>query len=162
MTAARALDLSPGLCRGPRRPHTRGAMAFESRIRVRFGDEDHAQIVYYPRFFHFFHCAFEDFFDEQGFPYRACLDEDRVGWPAVHAEADFESPVQFGQTLRTVVEVTRIGNKSATFSFAAYREDEALACKGLVTVACIDMQTFQGQPIPDKYRALFERHLRSE
>ena len=52
-------------------------MAFKTSLRVRFGDEDHAQIVYYPRFFHFFHCAFEDFFDHQGHPYRACLDEDR-------------------------------------------------------------------------------------
>ncbi len=47
-------------------------MAFHTRIKVRFGDEDHAGIVYFPRFLHFFHCAFEDFFDEQGHPYRRC------------------------------------------------------------------------------------------
>ena len=134
-------------------------MAFESRIRVRFGEEDHAQIVYYPRFFHFFHCAFEDFFDEQGFPYRHCLDVDRVGWPAVHAEADFQKPVQFGQWLRTIVSVTRVGDKSATFDFAAHLEDGPLACRGSVTVACIDMDTFRGRRIPDAYRALFEQHL---
>ena len=133
-------------------------MAFTSRIRVRFGDEDHAQIVYYPRFFHFFHCAFEDFFDEQGFPYRDCLDVDRVGWPAVHAEADFERPVRFGQTLEIEVRVTRIGGKSATFAYAGTCEGEP-ACRGSITVACISMDTMRGQVIPDKYRALFEQHL---
>lgn len=133
-------------------------MAFEASIRVRFGDEDHAQIVYYPRFFHFFHCAFEDFFDQQGFPYRACLDEDRVGWPAVHTEADFEKPVQFGQTLVVTVRVLRIGTKSATFGFEG-RLGEDTCVRGQTTVACIDMDTFRGQPIPDKYRALFEKHL---
>ncbi|HEY8431661.1 MAG TPA: thioesterase family protein [Sandaracinaceae bacterium] len=135
-------------------------MAFTTRVRVRFGDEDHAQIVYYPRFFHFFHCAFEDFFDQQGFPYRACLDVDRVGWPAVHAEADFERPVRFGDELEIEVCVTRIGEKSVTFEYAG-RVEGQLACKGRVVVACISMDTYGARAIPDKYRALFARHLRS-
>jgi len=135
-------------------------MAFESQLKVRFGHEDHAQIVYYPRFFHFFHCAFEDFFDEQGYPYRACLDEDRVGWPAVHAEADFEGQVRFGEVLTTRVSVGRIGTKSATFRFEMLRrEGGERVCRGEVVVACISMDSYRGQPIPDKYRALFERHL---
>lgn len=133
-------------------------MAFRTQIRVRFGDEDHAQIVYYPRFFHFFHCAFEDFFDEQGFPYRECLDVDRVGWPAVHAEADFERPVRFGETLEIEMRVTRIGDKSATFEYEASRPDGERACRGRIVVACIGMDTYAARTIPDKYRALFERH----
>jgi 4-hydroxybenzoyl-CoA thioesterase len=136
-------------------------MAFVSRLRVRFGDEDHAQIVYYPRFFHFFHCAFEDFFDEQGFPYRECLDVDRVGWPAVHAEADYEKPVRFGETLEIVVRVTRIGEKSATFEYDVRRPDGERACRGRIVVACISMDSYAARPIPDKYRALFEKHLES-
>jgi len=135
-------------------------MAFVSRLRVRFGDEDHAQIVYYPRFFHFFHCAFEDFFDEQGYPYRECLDVDRVGWPAVHAECDFEKPVRFGETLEIEVSVTRVGEKSATFHYLARREGGGeRVCRGTIVVACIDMGTYAARVIPDKYRALFERHL---
>lgn len=134
-------------------------MAFVSRLRVRFGDEDHAQIVYYPRFFHFFHCAFEDFFDEQGYPYRECLDVDRVGWPAVHAECDFERPVRFGETLAIEVSVTRVGDKSATFHYLARREGGETVCRGTIVIACIGMDTYASRPIPDKYRALFERHL---
>ena len=101
-------------------------MAFDTELKVRFGDEDHAQIVYYPRFFHFFHCAFEDFFDEQGFPYRDCLDVDRVGWPAVHAEADFKKPVRFGEIVRATVTVMRIGEKSATFHYGLRGPDESV------------------------------------
>jgi 4-hydroxybenzoyl-CoA thioesterase len=133
-------------------------MAFETRVRVRFGDEDHAQIVYYPRFFHFFHCAFEDFFDEQGYSYRACLDVDRIGWPAVHAEADYERTVRFGETLVMEVRISRIGTKSATFEFVAHRDGERV-CTGRVVVACIGMDDYAARPIPDKYRALFEKHL---
>jgi len=133
-------------------------MAFTSRIRVRFGDEDHAQIVYYPRFFHFFHCAFEDFFDQQGFPYRDCLDVDRIGWPAVHAEVDFEKPVRFGEELDIEVRISRIGGKSATFEYTALRGGERV-CRGQVVVACMAMETYAAREIPDKYRALFERHV---
>ncbi len=134
-------------------------MAFESRIKVRFGDEDHARIVYYPRFFHFFHCAFEDFFDEQGYPYRECLDGDGVGWPAVHAEADFERPVRFGEWITVSLTIPKIGDKSVTFDYVVTREDGARACTGQVVVACIGMDDYRGRVIPDKYRALFERHL---
>ena len=34
--------------------------AFVHSTPVRFADVDHAGIVYYPRFFHFFHLAFEE------------------------------------------------------------------------------------------------------
>ncbi|MBX3268712.1 MAG: acyl-CoA thioesterase [Sandaracinaceae bacterium] len=134
-------------------------MAFETRIKVRFGDEDHARIVYYPRFFHFFHSAFEDFFDEQGYPYRACLDGDGVGWPAVHAEADFERPVRFGEWITVTLTIPAIGDKSVTFDYAITREDGTRACTGRVVVACIGMDDYRGRAIPPKYRALFERHL---
>lgn len=137
-------------------------MAFESRIKVRFGDEDHAQIVYFPRFFHYFHCAFEDFFDEQGYRYRDCLDVDRVGWPAVHAEADFHEPVRFGDWLTVELSISKVTDKSAAFDYVVRLDDDdggEVVCTGRVVVACISMDTYRGVPIPDKYRALFERHL---
>jgi 4-hydroxybenzoyl-CoA thioesterase len=134
-------------------------MTFRTTLRVRFSDEDHARIVYYPRFFHFFHVAFEDFFESEGVPYRACLDEG-VGWPAVHAEADFESPVRFGDDLAIAVDVARIGRTSATFAYTGdVRGREGTAVRGKVVVACLDMKTYRAMDIPAKYRALFERHL---
>lgn len=133
-------------------------MTFRSTIRVRFSDEDHARIVYYPRFFHFFHVAFEDFFESEGVPYRTCLDEG-VGWPAVHAEADFESPVRFGDDLEIAVDVARIGRTSATFVYTgAVRGRGGTAVRGKVVVACLDMITYRAMEIPAKYRALFEKH----
>lgn len=134
-------------------------MAFESRIKVRFGDVDHAQIVYFPIFFHYFHSAFEDFFDEQGYRYRDCLDVDRVGWPAVHAEADFKKPVRFGEWLDVGLRIPKVTEKSVTFDYVVRLEDGDVSCAGRVIVACISMDTYRGIPIPEKYRALFERHL---
>ena len=134
-------------------------MTFRTTLKVRFGDEDHAQIVYYPRFFHFFHCAFEDFFDRQGHPYRQCLDEG-VGWPAVHAEADYARPVRFGDELAIDVSIERLGRTSATFVYVGTRTGDEEACvRGKIVVACLDMKTFAAREIPEKYRALFAPHV---
>jgi 4-hydroxybenzoyl-CoA thioesterase len=132
-------------------------MAFRTRIPIRFGDEDHAGIVYYPRFFEFFHCAFEDFFNASGHPYRQVLDETHTGWPTVHLESDFMKPLRFGDTLVVDVWVERLGTRSAVFAYHGRREgSDELAVSCRVTVACIDMKTFRAKPIPDVYRALFE------
>lgn len=134
-------------------------MAWRTTLKVRFGDEDHAQIVYYPRFFHYFHVAFEEFFDRQGIPYRQCLDEG-VGWPAVHAEADFRRPLRFGDELAIEVRVSRIGRTSATFEYVGTRVgDGEPSVQGKVVVVCLDLRTFRARDIPAKYRALFERHV---
>lgn len=135
-------------------------MAFRSEIRVRFGDEDHAQIVYYPRFFDFFHQVFEDFFDDCGFPYRRVLDEDRIGWPAVHAEAEYKSPLRFGDVLVVDLTLEKLGTKSATFVYrGTQKKNGALVVVGRIVAACIHMDTFTAKEIPEKYRALFQQHL---
>lgn len=137
-------------------------MAFETTIRVRFDDEDHAGIVYFPWFFHFFHSAFEDFFVEQGVPYRECFEVDRIGWPSVHAEADFIRPTRFGDALRIEMWLEKIGNSSAVFSYRGWVTGDATdRVRAKITVACLDMNTFRATPIPPKYRALFEKHLRA-
>lgn len=133
-------------------------MTFRTRLTVRFGDEDHARIVYFPRFFHFFHVAFEDFFAAEIEPYRASLDA-QVGWPAVHAEADFLKQVRFGDVLEIGVAVEKLGKSSATFLYEGIVVGQAEpAVRGKIVVACIDMATMRAQPIPDRYRSVFEKH----
>jgi 4-hydroxybenzoyl-CoA thioesterase len=132
-------------------------MAFTVERAIRFADEDHARIVYYPRFFHFFHEAFEDMFAAQGVPYRQCLDEG-VGWPAVHAEADYRKPVRFGDRLVVRVSVAKIGTTSATFHYSGtLAGDTEPAVTAKIVVACIDMQGMKAQPIPERYREMLER-----
>lgn len=133
---------------------------YRTTIRVRFGDEDHARIVYFPRFLHFFHCAFEDFFDDNGFEYRRMLDEDHVGWPAVRVETDFRSPLRFGDIMTIDVSVRRIGEKSATFHYRGTRQDNGkLVATAEITNACMDMRTYRAIPIPQPYRDFFAPFL---
>ncbi len=122
---------------------------------MRFGDEDHAQLVYYPRFLHFFHCAFEDLFDARADGYRTCLERDRVGWPAVRVETDFMAPVRFGDLLDIDLWTERLGETSVTMAYrGAVRGKDCV--RAAITQACVDLGAFRATAIPPAYRALFE------
>ena len=129
-------------------------MPFRTRIKVRFGDEDHAQIVYYPRFFHFFHVAMEELFEAGGFPFRTMFDRDRLGFPAVKIECEFQTPLRMGDEVDVEATVPKVGTKSVTFRYRVLRE-EVEAAVATITCVCTDMTTFSSRAIPDDYRAFF-------
>jgi YbgC/YbaW family acyl-CoA thioester hydrolase len=135
------------------------AREFVHEVKVRFADVDHARIVYYPRFFHYFHVAMEEMFEQVlGMSYPEVLDGDHVGFPAVHIECDYSAPVRFGDVLRIRITCARLGTKSVTLHYRAELVRDGTPCTDAwVTTACVDMRTFAPQPVPPKYRALFER-----
>ena len=132
-------------------------MGFHVAVKVRFSDVDNAGIVYYPRFFHYFHVAFEELFSEKfGIPYVDVLNVEKVGFPAVHVENDFKAPLRFGDIADVEIGVERIGEKSVTFTYALARGKGGPICaRAKVTVATVDMNDFRAIPIPEKYRRLF-------
>jgi len=134
---------------------------FTTEIKVRFADVDHARIVYYPRFFHYFHVAYEDFYDrEYGKSYPEVIDGENVGYPAVHTEADYRAPARFGDVLRVRVTCIRIGARSVTLRYRAARVADGVECaEGRVTTACVDMRQFVSQDVPAAHRVFFERFL---
>ena len=128
---------------------------------VRFSDVDHAGIIYYPRFFHLFHLAFEELFRARlgARAYVELLDRDRVGFPVVRAECDFVSPLRFGDDAEIDLTVARLGAKSVTFHYRVFRaaqpgRERALAADGKVVAAITDLERFVAVPIPERIRAL--------
>lgn len=130
-------------------------MAFTFSTPVRFSDVDHAGIVYYPRFFHFFHLAFEELWRERMGPraYVELLDVEKVGFPAVRAECDFKSPLRFGDTAEIELSIARLGAKSITFAYRVFRAADSsasrtLAAEGSVVTAVVDLAKFVAVPVP--------------
>jgi len=121
---------------------------------VRFADIDHAGIVYYPRFFHLFHVAFEELWRARIGPraYSELIDRDRIGFPAVRAECDFKGPLKFGDTAEIEVTVSRLGAKSITFRYRVFRSgnDRPLCAEGSVTCAVVDLARFVAIPVPER------------
>jgi 4-hydroxybenzoyl-CoA thioesterase len=124
---------------------------------VRFADVDHAGIVYYPRFFHYFHIAFEELFRARIGPraYVELLDRDRVGFPAVRAEAEYQAPLRFGDTAEIAVSVERLGRSSITFAYKVTRQEDGTPCAtGKVVCAVVDLARFASIPVPETIVAL--------
>ncbi len=137
---------------------------FSHTFAVRFADVDHAGIVYYPRFFHYFHAAFEEFFRHRmgGRAYVELLDRRRIGFPAVRSEADYRVPLRFGDLVRVDMSVSRLGGKSVHFRYRLYRVEEGasedggeLSAEGQVVCVVTDLAHFRGLEIPDDLRQLF-------
>jgi 4-hydroxybenzoyl-CoA thioesterase len=127
-------------------------MSFTYATPVRFADVDHAGIVYYPRFFHFFHVAFEELWRARIGPkaYSDIIDNQRIGFPAVRAECDFKAPLKFGDTAEIEVSIPRLGAKSITFRYRIFRSgDRALCAEGQVITAVVDLAKFVAVAIPE-------------
>ena len=93
---------------------------YRAHLEVQFGDIDQAQIVYYPRFIHYFHVAMEQFFrDVVGIAYPQLMKEHRLGHPTVHLEVDFKIPLRYGDIVEIEVEVEHIGATSVEWSYTA-------------------------------------------
>jgi 4-hydroxybenzoyl-CoA thioesterase len=137
---------------------------FTCSIPIRFADIDHAGIVYFPRFFHYFHVAFEEMWRERlgARAYVSLLDDDRLGFPAVRAECDYRAPLRFGDVAEIELRVVKLGRTSVTFGYRVYRAADAgveastrlLAAEGSTVSAIVDLSRFAAVEPPEKVRAL--------
>ena len=124
---------------------------------IAFGDVDWARILYYPRFLHYCHVAFEAFAAEAfGMPYAELLGTRHLGLPTVHVEVDYRRPMPYGLLLRTSLAVERLGRTSLVIVYEAGSEETGLHASARVTNVVVDMRTFEPQPIPSWMRTALE------
>jgi 4-hydroxybenzoyl-CoA thioesterase len=128
---------------------------FTTSILVRFGDLDAAGIAYYPNLVNYLHESFEDFFaGHVGRPYAEVFREG-LGFPTVHVEMEFLSPVHYGDHVEVNVVVERVGGSSVTIRYAGAVAGRPVF-KARNTAVVVDMKTFRPTDIPDWLRARLE------
>lgn len=135
-------------------------MAFVHTLPVRFDDVDFARVVYYPKLFGYTHQTFEEFFArEVGTPYAQVLIDRKVGFPTVHAEADFRAPLRFGDLCRVELSCEKVGQRSMTCRYQLFKEGADGLCAELrIVTAAIDMDSFESVEVPVDLREAFARH----
>jgi 4-hydroxybenzoyl-CoA thioesterase len=133
-------------------------MLFSTRIHVRFGDCDPAGLVYYPVIFHYFHAAMEEFFAARcGTTYERLMRERRIGFPTVNARAEFFAPMLYGDEIEIEVFVSRVGESSATFEYAARRASDETPCARSAQVqAAMNLDTRRAVAVPEDLRRAFD------
>ena len=123
---------------------------FSHRITVRFGDTDPAGLVYYPNIFHYLHVAMEEFFAARcKITYHRLVSEQRIGFPTVNAETEFQRPFVYGDAIEVVIAVAKIGHSSLTLDYALKKvgESEVFVTSRQVHVA-IDLDSRRPVEIP--------------
>lgn len=136
-------------------------MIFTRRYRYRFGDIDDAGIAYYPSFFHYFHCVFEDWWsDGLHTRYDKVLHDERFGLPAVHIESDFLVPIRYGDEPDIHLAILRIGASSVEFGYWMTRPGiDGPLCRARITTVGVDMDTMHKRVVPDHWREVFQEWL---
>ena len=117
-------------------------MAFESKIvrLVEFRETDMAGIVHYANFFHYMEAAEHAFFRSLGFSIWTKEEVALVGWPRVHAECDYKSPLRFEDEVEVHLLVAEKKARSLTYAFR-FRKLNANppveVARGTITTVCI-------------------------
>lgn len=125
---------------------------YETEVKVRFGDVDAAGIAYFPSIYNMIHRVFEDLWEfHVGVSYADLIKGQGLGFPLVHSNVDFKSPLRFGDTPRVVVTCDKLGRSSLGLRYRFFLGEE-LVLDAHMTTACIEMARLKSCPIPDKYR----------
>lgn len=138
------------------------------RIEVRFGDCDPAGIVYYPRFFGIFHDAMETWFSAGlGLPYSGVVSGRKLGFPAVHTEADFRRPCALGDAIAVELRVTALGRSSIVLGYTVRGTGGDLRLTGSTTSVVMDLDPAspghrRAVAIPDDLRGRIEAFMAAE
>ena len=132
---------------------------YNTVLQVRFGHVDPAGIAYFPRIYDYIHDVFEEVWEKHvGHRYYHLLLERKIGFPLVHSEVEFKSPLRFGD--RPVVSVTcfRLGRSSLGLRYV-FRRAEKVCVDAHMTTACVELEGMKSVEMPPEFRARFEQIL---
>jgi 4-hydroxybenzoyl-CoA thioesterase len=126
---------------------------------VRFDEIDAAGIAYFANFFTWCHEAMAAMLAPLAGGYAALVTGRKLGLPAVHVDADFSSPLRFGDEVRIALEVERIGNSSCALRFDLTRASGDPVATIRHVVVLTDLSAMRSRPTPADVRAILEQHL---
>lgn len=134
-------------------------MIFRTTRRIEFCDTDMAGIVHFSNFFRFMESAEVEYLRARGLSVAMDWNGEHIGFPRVAASCEYKSPARFQDLIDVTVTVEKIGQKSVTYGFEFYRNQELLA-KGKVTSACCRVlpgHQLEGLEIPADLRERITR-----
>jgi YbgC/YbaW family acyl-CoA thioester hydrolase len=136
--------------------------AFETEIRVRFGDVDAAGIAYFPRLYGYLHEVFEELWERHvGIRYPELIQGRRLGFPLVHSTVDFHAPLYFGDVAAVRVTCTKLGRSSLGLRYRfAVGARECFDARQVT--ACVQLDGLQPVPLPAEFRPPFEAILEEQ
>lgn len=119
---------------------------FNTKYKITFSETDPGGIVFFAEFFKIAHITYERFFDSLDLDRNYFLDEKFI-IPIVHSNADYVSPVKFGDELNCELIVGEIGKTSFELKYTLYNKD-LIAAKILTKHVVVLKNEFKKSSIP--------------
>ncbi|MCH2111117.1 MAG: acyl-CoA thioesterase [Polyangiaceae bacterium] len=126
-------------------------------LRVGMGVVDAAKIVYFSRFFEFFHQAYEELLGHAGLSLGKVLAQGQWIAPLSHAEADYLRPISLGEQVVVRIVAARCEphvlspNQGGELAIG-YRVENAqgaICCVGSTVHVFLEKSTMQRFPLPE-------------
>ena len=123
-------------------------MSYQHLHQVTFEETDMAGIAHFSRYAQWVEQAEHAFLQQLGI---APISREG-GFPKVHFNIDYQSPVRFGDILSIELEVAEIGTSSINYEFSILNKDRVSAAGKLTTV--LVNQQGRSAPIPEEWKSL--------
>ena len=132
--------------------------SFEHRLRVRFQHTDPAGIVFFANILVYCHEAYEELLRSGGMPLDELIRKREHSLPIGHAEATFQRPFRFGQTIAVRVRAGRVGERSFRLEYDLYDEAQEHLASAATVHVCVDPASMTSTALPGPLRSLLEQH----
>lgn len=123
---------------------------FSIKHKINFSETDPGGILFFAEFFKIAHIAYERFFESLNLDRNYFLDEKYI-LPIVHSEADYLSPVKFGDELECEVTVGELGTSSFELNYLLKNKTNNAAKISTKHVAVLK-QEFVKTELPNQLR----------
>lgn len=120
---------------------------FTTKYKIAFCETDPGGILFFAEFFKIAHIAYERFFESLNLERNYFLDSDYI-LPIVHSNADYLSPVKFGDELLCEVMVGEIGKTSFELVYKLINKNKT-ASEVLTKHVVVKKQNFEKTKIPN-------------
>ncbi len=117
------------------------------RRRVRFQDVDAASTIYFPKVLEYFGDCYMALLTASGLDVPGMLRERRLAAPLAHAEADYLSPLFFGDEVLVEIVKAVVGETSLTLGHRI-KKGERVTSLGRTVHVFIDPHSFKPVPVP--------------
>lgn len=119
---------------------------FETKYKIAFSETDPGGILFFAEFFKIAHITYERFFDSLNLKRNYFLDKEFI-LPIVHANADYISPVKFGDELKCEVFVGKIGETSFELKYNLFNKNQ-IAAKVITKHVVVKKEVFKKSEVP--------------
>lgn len=129
---------------------------FNWPVRVYYEDTDAGGVVFYANYLKFFERARTEMLRAMGYEQDELIATEGIIFVVRSVQVDYLSPARFNEQLQVSAEVSEVKKASLTFEQVIARGDDVL-CKGVIRIACLDVQTMRPKAIPETlFRTILE------